>query len=171
MATMLLALYFVASILVPDMESLPYSVFMRLTERPRMSADQKFAAPPMADMLAPRDPEYARSVNDGCELLRLHSGPSDRIVCMDLTNPFSFALQRPPATGDALWWDQHSFTKRVHPDAERVFEHAAVVMVPKYPISVQPERQPISVYAGFLETHYTLAAESAFWKLYRPRSN
>jgi hypothetical protein len=171
MTTVLLALYFVASILVPDMESLPYSVFMRLTEEPRMTADQKFAAPPLADMLAPRNPEYARSVNDGCELLRLHSQPSDRIVTMDLTNPFSFALQRPPPTGDALWWDEHSFTKHVHPDAERVFEHAAVVMVPKYPISVQPEREPISVYAGFLKAHYTLAAESAFWKLYRSRSN
>jgi hypothetical protein len=170
MATMLLSLYFVASILVPDMESLPYSIFMRFTEGPRMAADQKFAAPPLADMLAPRDPQYTRIVNDGCELLSLHSQPSDRIVTMDLTNPFSFALQRPPPTGDALWWDQHSFTKRVHLDPERVFEHAAVVMVPKYPISVQTERQPMSVYSGYVEAHYTLAAESTFWRLYRRRS-
>lgn len=171
MATLLLVVYFVASILIPDMESLPYSVFMRHTEGLRMTADLRFAAPPLADMLAPRDPEYTRAVNDGCELLRLYSQPSDRIVSMDLTNPFSFALQRPPATGDALWWDQHSFTKLVHPDAERVFEHAAVVMVPKHPITVQPERQPMAVYAGYIDAHYTLVTESAFWKLYRPRSN
>jgi hypothetical protein len=171
MATLLLALYFVASILIPDMESLPYSVFMRRIEGSRMTADRKFAAPPLADLLAPRDPEYTRAVNDGCELLRLYSQPSDRIVTMDLTNPFSFALQRPPATGDALWWDQHSFTKLVHPDAERVFEHAAVVMVPKKPITAQPERQPMAVYAGYIDAHYTLVTESAYWKLYRPRSN
>jgi hypothetical protein len=170
MVTLLIALYFVASILVPDMASLPYSVFMRVTEGPRMKASQKFATPPLADMLAPRNPDYVRIVNDGCELLRLHSGPSDRIVTMDLTNPFSFALQRPPPTGDALWWDQrNSFTERVHPDPERVFEHAAIVMVPRNRRPVLPHQQPISVYSGFLEAHYTLVAESAFWRLYRQR--
>jgi hypothetical protein len=170
MVTLLIALYFVASILGPDMASLPYSAFVRATEGPRMTAGQEFAAPPLADMLAPRHADYVRIVNDGCELLRLHSGPADRIVTMDRTNPFSFALQRPPADGDALWWEKHSFTERVHPDPERVFEDAAVVMVPRNRRPVEPDQQPILVYSGFLEAHYTLVAESAFWRLYRRRA-
>jgi hypothetical protein len=44
-------------------------------------------------------------------------------------------------------------------------------MVPKYPITAQPERQPMAVYSEYVEAHYALVAESAFWKLYRPRSN
>ena len=170
MVTLLIALYFVASILVPDMASLPYSAFLCATEGPQMKASQKFAAPPLADLLAPRAPQYVRIVNDGCELLRLHSGPADRIVSMDLTNPFSFALQRPPSTGDALWWEKHSFTERVHPDPERVFERAAIVMVPRNRRPAPPDQQPIRVYSGFLGAHYTLVAESAFWKLYRRQS-
>jgi len=170
MVTLLIALYFVASILGPDMASLPYSAFMCITEGPPMTAGQKFAAPPLADMLVPRDPEYVRIVNDGCALLRLHSGPADRIVSLDLTNPFSFALQRPPPTGDGLWWERHSYTERVHPDPERVFEDAAIVMVPRNRRPVPPDQQPIRVYSGFVEAHYTLVAESAFWKLYRRRS-
>ncbi|HUJ71168.1 MAG TPA: hypothetical protein VLZ30_02925, partial [Verrucomicrobiae bacterium] len=171
MATLLLAFYFVASILLPNMESLPYSVFIRYAEARKSTPDGKFTARPMADMLAPRHSEYVRIVNDGCELLRSHSKPSDRIVTLDLSNPFSFALQRPPPTGDALWWDQMTFSASVHLDPERVFEHAAIVMVPKAPIIEKSQRQLMDVDSSFLDAHYTLVAESTFWKLYRRRSN
>ena len=172
MATLLLALYFVAAILVPDMESLPYSAFIRFTEGLRITPDQKFAAAPMADMLVPHNPEYVHAVNDGCELLRRYSEPSDRIVTLDVFNPFSFAMQRPPPTGDALFWAiYNSFTRRVYLRPERVFEHAAIVMVPKRPMDEKPERLLMELYSNFLDAHYTLRAESAFWKLYRRRPN
>jgi hypothetical protein len=88
---------------------------------------------------------------------------------MDLDNPFSFALERPPPCGDALWWDRYSFTERIHLDPEQVFESAAIVMVPKNRRPVRVDAQPFRVYSGFLEAHYTLVVESAFWKLYRRR--
>jgi len=171
LATLLLALYFVASILLPDMESLPYSAFIRVVGVRGAAATEKFNSPPMADMLAPRDAEYVQSVNDGCELLRSHTKPTDRIVTMDLCNPFSYALQRVPPTGDAIYWNQQTFSRNVHLSPERVFQQAAIVMVPRKPIESRPERQPMDVYAAFIDAHYTLAAESVFWRLYQRRSN
>ena len=171
MATLLLTSYFVASILVPDMESLPYSTFIRVVGARGVTASEPFNSRPMADMLAPRDPEYVRSVNDGCDLLRRYSGPSDRIVTLDLTNPFSFALQRPPPTGDAIGWSWMTFSASVHLSPDRVFKQAAIVMVPRKPIEERPERQPMAVYSTYLDAHYTLQAESTFWRLYRQRSN
>lgn len=170
LATVLLALYFVASILVPDMESLPYSAFIRVVGPRGATVTEKFSSQPMADMLAPLDPDYIRIVNDGCALLRSHSKPSDRIVTMDLCNPFSYALQRVPPTGDAIYWNQQTFSRNVHLDPERVFRQAAIVMVPKKPIESRPERRPMDVYADFIDTHYTLGAESTFWRLYQRRS-
>ena len=170
-ATLLLALYFVASILLPDMESLPYSAFIRTVGVRGAAVTERFISPPMADMLMPRDPEYVRSVNDGCELLRSHSKPSDRIVTMDLCNPFSYALQRVPPTGDAIYWNQQTFSRNVHLNPERVFQQAAIVMVPKKPIESRPDRQPMDVYATFIDAHYTLGAESTFWRLYQRRPN
>jgi hypothetical protein len=171
LATLLLALYFVASILVPDMASLPYSAFVRVVGARGVTTIERFNSPSMADMIVPRDPQYVRSVNDGCELLRSHSKPSDRMVTMDLCNPFSFALQRVPPKGDALWWALNSFSRRFHPDPERVFSEADIVMVPKESITDPLENQPIDVYGLFIHDHYALAAESPFWKLYRRRPN
>jgi hypothetical protein len=171
LATLLLALYFVASILVPDMESLPYSAFIRAVGARGVTVTENFSSLPMADMLAPRDPDYVRIVNDGCQLLQAHSRPSDRIVTMDLCNPFSFALQRVPPTGDAIYWNQQTFSRNVHLDPKRVFDQASIVMVPKKPIESRPEHQPMDVYAGFIDAHYTLGAESTFWRLYQRRSN
>ena len=170
LATMLLAFYFIATILVPDITSLPYSVFMREGDARQLAPDQKFTAPPLADLLVLHDPDYARTINDGCQLLQAKSQPTDRIVTMDLCNPFSYALQRIPPTGDAIYWNQQTFSKSIHLDPERVFADATVVMVPKKPIELRPERQPMDVYASYVDAHYTLAAGSTFWKLYQRRS-
>lgn len=170
LATTLLALYFVVSILVPDMESLPYSLFIRTVGLNGVTETEKFTAAPLADMHVPSEPDYVRIINDGCALLRLHANPSDRIVTMDFSNPFSFALQTIPPKGDAIWWDRFTFSERVHLDPEQVFGQATLVMVPKKPRIPRVSSAMMDVYGPFIESHYVLVSESASWKLYRQRA-
>ena len=170
LATLLLGLYFVLSTLVPDIESLAYSAFLHVTQARELTADQKFDSTSLADMLVPTEPEYVQMVNDGCEMLRRHSQPSERILALDFSNPFSFALRRSPPKGDALWWDAAiTFNKNVYPDPEKSFRDAALVMVPKKPFAKKTALQLMEVYGDYVRTRYTAVTESPFWILYRRR--
>jgi hypothetical protein len=113
--------------------------------------------------------EYVASVNDGMRLLLLHTRPRDKVVTLDMFNPFPYALDREPILGGiAAAAYRYTLDDRNHPSPARFFGDAAVVMVPKYPAS------PPIYYDGFsklyeptIEREFRLQAESSRWRLYR----
>lgn len=109
-------------------------------------------------------------LDDGLALLRRHVRPGDRVFSMSLANPFSFALDLPPATGGPLWWDLSiSFNDSVHPAAEQVFGETTWVMVPKMRAGqgcCQDTVEAMSrIYGDYLAQHFRTVEATDEWTL------
>lgn len=114
-------------------------------------------------------PLYAHFVNDGLGLIRKHSGPHDSVVVLDYTNPFSYALVRPPARGGSPFWDENTnYSEKSMPGSDKLIGDAAVVMIP---IDAGRRGQAASpmlekVCRSVLEKNFRLAGETALWRMY-----
>jgi len=164
-ATLLLSLFFVASSIAPNIESVVYSAHLHRTVVPHIPAGQHFSAYPLNDLFS-SEQHYVEVTNDGCDLLRRQTQDSERILALDFSNPFSYALQRPSPKGDALWWHADvTFSRDAHPSATTVFHDVALVMIPK---STETTRDALmNIYGTFLKTNYARIAESQHWILCR----
>ena len=168
----LLAAFLIGSMLLHDMASVAYSTY-----RDRMAAPRcRFASSSMADMIVTRYPDYVEEVNDGFELLRKHSKPSDRVFAMTMSNPFPFGLLRPCPKGQTGGLDPTiTFSRSAHLDPERLFADVSVVMVPRCESLKAPDVEPASlllkslmeVYGTTFSKYFTQAAQSEYWVLYR----
>jgi hypothetical protein len=112
---------------------------------------------------------YTARINEGIALLKLHCGPGDRVLNMDMVNPFPYALGwRPPHGGMAAVGYNYLFTDELRPSDESYFGDTTVVMVPK-----QPELQHkyydgyYRIYRPALLERFRLVAESESWRLYK----
>ncbi len=130
--------------------------------------DARVDAGPLADFrLAPNNAGYAELLNDGLTLLRAHTKADDRVMTIDWSDPFAFALQRPPPKGGAvLWANGFSFNDTTGPDAARIFRGVPWVLVRRDPLYEPPFT---TLYRERLAADYVLAAESAHFRLWRPR--
>jgi hypothetical protein len=122
-----------------------------------------FVIPP--DSTAP-GPGYLSYINDGVELLRRASGSSETVANLDFSNPFTYALARPPFRGGAIGMEYHNtFSDEHTPSPEWLLGGADLVMVPKYP--TLPLEPLMRIYGEFLHQRFRLCAESSRWFLYR----
>ena len=108
-------------------------------------------------------------VNDGMALLRQHVTPGDRVGTVALANPFSFALDLPPA-GGVLWWDLGiSFSAASHPDPEFAFGNARWLMVPRMVPGEGCCQETVSamleVYDPYFQQHFAEVQRSNDWIL------
>ncbi|QWV95113.1 hypothetical protein KP004_08030 [Geomonas oryzisoli] len=112
---------------------------------------------------------YVESVNDGILLLRQSSAPSEKVLTMDMMNPFPYALGRPaPKGGMAAVAYNYTFSDSHRPSEARFFGDTDIVMVPKRP--TEPGRMHdglMRIYMPALQSRFRLAAESNQWYLYR----
>lgn len=110
--------------------------------------------------------DFVTYVNDGLDLLRHVSTARETVATFDFSDPFSYALERPPFRGGSIAMQDHfTFSDRFRPSADWLLGGADVVMVPKYPVvPLQPLQE---MYGAFLNSRFHLAAESARWFLYR----
>ncbi|UPU34322.1 hypothetical protein M1B72_12765 [Geomonas paludis] len=112
---------------------------------------------------------YVESVNDGTLLLRQSSAPSEKVLTMDMMNPFPYALGRPaPKGGMAAIAYNYTFSDSHRPSDARFFGDTDIVMVPKQPAA--PGRMNaglMRIYTPALQARFRLAAESNQWYLYR----
>lgn len=114
----------------------------------------------------PSNDSYPLIESDGIDLLREQLRPGDKLVTLDFSNPFNFALELQPARGDALWWHEgKTFSDGTHPAPERVFGEADWVIVAK-----RWEHQVMPAYGGYIGEHFDEAASNASWSLYRRHS-
>ena len=110
---------------------------------------------------------YVLWLNDGVHLLKDHSGAKSRVVVLDLSNPFSFALGLTPPRGDALFWQyKQTFDATHFPPPEKIFREVTLVMVPKVPISKASAIILHRVYSRVLASEFQRVAESDLWILY-----
>jgi hypothetical protein len=112
---------------------------------------------------------YTSYVNDGVTLLRKHCNASDRVLTMDMVNPFPYALKwRPPLGGIAATAFNYTLSAQFRPSFDAYFGDATVVLLPKHPAQMH------SFIGGFYELftpalndRYQLYAESEWFWLYK----
>ncbi|HUK43183.1 MAG TPA: hypothetical protein VLW48_01945 [Candidatus Bathyarchaeia archaeon] len=111
----------------------------------------------------------ANYVNDGVALLERDSRPDETILSLDMTNPFPYALERRPARGGVASPTYHFNLDDEHrPSDDEFFGDADIVMVPKHPaLDDFFYKDFLRAYEPGIHQRYTLAAESAWWWMYR----
>ncbi len=114
---------------------------------------------------------YVKHLNDGVRLLQAQTSASDRIATLEIFEPFSYALGRPPIRGGiAAAANHYTLSKEYHPSPDRFFADADVVMVPKVTLGQDVFYDGYNrLYMPAIEQRFVVAAESAFWRLYRRR--
>jgi len=122
--------------------------------------------------LTPSQPAsvYPGQVNDGIELLRQHVGRDSRVIALDFSNPFPFALQLPPARGGSTSWLLNgSFSKRDYPAPTVVFGDADLVMIPSYERNGSTVAALKDIYGTYLERNFRRIGQTGIWMLYERR--
>jgi hypothetical protein len=147
---------------------------------------QRFAATALGDFYIPSSAQWHTAyssasdvpprLNEGLQLLRAHLRSNDRIVVLGLTDPFSLLLDRKPARNVPLWWDLNvSFSHRIFPRPEDVFEFADYVIYPHLDgmaggCCKETVVALLDIYREYLGSRYVVAAESQHWILLRRRT-
>lgn len=160
-----------------DLTGLAYGLWSKQTA-PGENQVVRFTAPNLAPLVL-YDDHVARSngrvlatyVNDGVALLERASRPNERILSMDMTNPFPYALERQPPHGGIASPTYHFNIDDDHrPSDDEFFGDADIVMVPKHPaLDDYYYKDFLLAYEPGIQQHYALAAESAWWWMYRRR--
>lgn len=116
---------------------------------------------------------YVNYVNDGVDLIRKFSKPDEKVAALDLANPFSYALLRPPPHGGSACMDfNYQFNDQYKPSPEWLFGSADIVMVPKHPAGSEPTAEALARnYLASIHAAFRLCAESEWWELYKRPSN
>jgi hypothetical protein len=112
---------------------------------------------------------YVETLNEGFDLVRRNSNPSETVRDLDAFDPFAYALQRTPARGGAVALSyENSFDDTHKQPADWLYGSADIVLLPLYPSS------PLFSHAAILRNYeapvlakYKLCAESPHWKLYK----
>jgi len=108
-------------------------------------------------------PTYVACINEGVQTLR-KLPESETIAALGYTNPFPYALGRPPARGGTTYfWVDYNFSDRFKPPVEVMLGDASIVMVSKY----GSDGGAVAGYGEDVKRRYQLAQESPCWALYR----
>jgi hypothetical protein len=115
--------------------------------------------------------QYTQFINEGLTLLRAHSTSADSIGCLCFSNPFSYALLRPPAHGGSTFFDYGTnFTEKYIPAPDRLLGDAAVVMYAKKHYGLARLNILLEHCRFALSQHYQIVAESENWILFKNNS-
>jgi hypothetical protein len=119
--------------------------------------------------IAPSQPAaiYPRQINDGIDLLRRYARGQDRIMALDFSNPFPFALDLPPVRGGSIsWLLDASFSKSIYAAPEAVFGDANLLMIPRYERNAATVAALREIYADYLKGNFRLVDRTEVWELY-----
>jgi hypothetical protein len=112
---------------------------------------------------------YTTYVNDGVALLERETRPEEKILTMDMVNPFPYVMERRPPTGGIAAMAYHYTLGDGHrPSDDAYFGDADIVMVPKRPASEDMYYKDFwKAYEPGLRQKFKLVAESNWWRMYR----
>ncbi len=162
-SVLLFGTFFAISYLTPEVAGLNYALSQKLHQ----TAHTSFTAPTLAGFNSTVERDYVEYINEGCDLLNQHRQAQDSVLALNFTNPFSFGLGMKPSSGGTTWLQYGTNFDDAGPSPEKIFGEASLVMLPKlFSDKTLPDTVP-RLYGPFLKKHYTLAAESLNWWLYR----
>ncbi len=112
---------------------------------------------------------YTTYVNDGIALLRKCCDSNDRVLTMDMVNPFPYALKwKPPLGGIAAIAFNYTLSDKYRPSFDAYFGDATVVLMPKRPAQIPYFIDGFyALYTPALLDRCKLYAESDWFRLYR----
>ena len=112
---------------------------------------------------------YTNYVNDGVALLRKHCDTNDRVLTMDMVNPFPYALKwKPPKGGIAAIAFNFTLSAQFRPSFDAYFGDATIVMMPKHPAQIPGFIDGFyALYTPALLERFQLYAESDWFWLYK----
>jgi hypothetical protein len=182
-------------ILVTDLVTIGYAFAWHVIKAPKADETTRIAAAPLHGLIFPRaetpnatardvrlsinqhDPklvfpfytswQYAMLVNDGLAVLRGRTSADTAVLCLDFTDPFTFALNLRPVRGGEIFW--FSTTPRHFPNTAELLSKADLVMAPKRPVYVPAGEAVIAQFTPPLRRDFRLLAESDYWHLYKRR--
>ena len=174
---LLLSSMFIAPQVALDIVGLATGVYQKATNPSTTEGQIRFTEPHLNSMLlydgsfdtASNGSVYTRYVNDGVDLLKKYCSASDRVLTMDMVNPFPYAMKwRPPKGGTAAISFNYTLSKKYRPSFNDYFGDATIVLLPKHPA------QSHCFSAGFYELYipvlierFQLYAESDLFWLYK----
>ncbi len=116
----------------------------------------------------PDDDWYAELVNNGVPLIEKFRRPTDTLMSLDFTNPFSYGFgMRPAYGGTPVFQYGTTFNDRFKPTPEFLMGSADMVAVPKKASDPTLDDNVPRLYGPYLKSHYHLLGESRDWRLYR----
>jgi len=112
---------------------------------------------------------YTAYVDDGVALLRTCCKPTDKVLVMDMQNPFPYVLRWvPPRGGLAATAFNYTLSDRFRPSIDEYFGDATVVMIPKHPAFLRQHSEGFyKIYGPAVEERFRLIAESDWFWLYK----
>lgn len=111
---------------------------------------------------------FVRYTEEGIALVQAYGRPGESVRGMGMSNPFSFAAQRPPSHGGAVNLSKTNISPSFIPPKSFLIGDADLLMVPKYPATERDTLAAIlQAYPELLRTDYLQVAESENWILYR----
>jgi hypothetical protein len=109
-----------------------------------------------------------RYTEEGIALVQKYGRPGESVQGMGMSNPFSFAMQRPPSHGGAVNLSGTNIARSAMPPKRLLIGDVALLLVPKFPATERDTLAAIlQAYPELLGSEYLRVAESANWILYR----
>jgi hypothetical protein len=106
--------------------------------------------------------------NEGFDLIRRNSDPSESVRGMGMSNPFSYGLRRPPSRGGSVVLSATDVSESTVPPLEMLLGDTQLLLVPKFPDYDRPTLEILQrKYPAMLGVLYTPVAESEHWQLFR----
>ncbi len=113
---------------------------------------------------------YVQFVNEGLHLLRAHSSGESKIACLCFSNPFAYALLRPPARGGSTFFDYGTnFTELHLPEPAQLLGDAALVLYSKSNFEGARTDVLLAHARPLLSERFRVVGESEHWVLYEAR--
>ncbi len=110
--------------------------------------------------------KYTAMIDDGAQLLARSGLESPRLVTLDFSHVYSFALRLPPPRGNGIVWHVGTtFSADALPESERFFGDATAVLVPKCPQNAASTRALVQAEKLELGRRFPFVAESRNWYL------
>lgn len=112
---------------------------------------------------------YTTYVNDGAALLERYGKPTDKVLTMDMQNPFPYVLGwMPPRGGLASTSFNYTLSANARPSFDEYFGDSTLVMVPKHPAQNHRYLDGFrAIYGPEVQKRFRLIAESDWFWLYK----
>lgn len=158
-------LFLSASTVIRETSYTAHAFWSKYSVNPADVEAQRFNSPYLENIYVPSGinqlSNYPLVVNDGLRLLKKHIVPGNKLVTLSYSNPFDFLLGLQPASGGSLCWHEGgTLTYSNHPQADRVFSNADLIVVDK-----QLGGLFWPTYGDYINKRFVLVEKSDYWIL------